>query len=277
MTQIVAIIGQVKCLRNLLGISTAMLAVIASSPAHAATGARAETVGDAIFGAQVNYRFQDQSITGITHPFGYQARCLAQANGPVLGRVLQLASGDASLSIKPANYRAFGNIKIGGVTVAAYDRSSTTSATFTTAPFFGSLVGGTKTVSVGLLTERLSSKANVRMSVNGVVQEIRSPLLGLLSVSATSGPEMQATAVMSASVSGIQIISFPVQGNPLRLVDARLLARIQYVAGALPRATVSASSQTKGTDGKITFGPQVLADYHGTTNSVLVASGTTPL
>ena len=176
----------------------ALTSVIAlSSEVGAAT--KTTTVGNDMFGATItgsmSYYAPPQSGT-----------CHFYTGGKIDGKVMyytmnNLASGTASFTINSAktNTRGWGDLKAGGKTLVAWDRSMTGSGEFSTAPIVSKQLAKKKTIWVPIpvinipLPFTFESNASVDIRANGTVTCSNTRSSGLV-VKAKFGPAVDIAA-----------------------------------------------------------------------------------
>lgn len=239
------------------------------------------SVGDQTFGADITYVFTDKATKD-----KYEARFDANANGYVLKKKLNLASGEATLDVQqPSKCRTTGYVKMGGATLTTWDKSFTGTTTFTTAPFYQTQMGGQAKYGVGPINLTLKAKAEAKAYVRGTVGVTYSSSTRRPIVRASIGPAMDAVATGSVSADAV-VVEIGVKAE-LKLTGYGLNANLDYVPRSTGNPTVaySITADTVATDGYIQgwvkldylvgskTWKKTFAEYHAGPTSYVLAQG----
>lgn len=239
------------------------------------------SVGDKTFGADITYVFTDKATKD-----KYEARFDANANGYVLKKKLNLASGEATLDVQqPSKCHTTGYVKMGGSTLAKWDKSFTGTTTFTTAPFYQAQAGGQAKYGVGPINLTLKAKVEAKAYVRGTVGVSYSSSTRRPMIHASVGPAMDAAGTGSVSADAV-VVEIGVKAE-LKLTGYGLNGNLDYVPRSTGNPTVaySITADTVSTDGYIQgwvkldyligskTWKKTFAEYHAGPTSYVLAQG----
>jgi hypothetical protein len=240
--------GRVTSLQKIIGLGVVLTTLSFAAPsAQAITGSKSASVGNSVFGATAIASFSDAVIGD-----SYRATFSGRVDGKVLTKSLSIASGTSSLQVqRPSKCRAYGSLKLAGITLASWDKSFTSSTSFATGPLFKTLVGGSTRVWVGPVPVTIKAGARAGISAQGSVTVSVSPITGTPIVHGTIGPAVDVAATASAGVS-LAFAGVEVNGS-LTLIGAGITGDINYaptIAGCI-NVTGRASVDVRSTQGAI--------------------------
>ena len=256
-----------------------------SSSTARADASRAFSWGDQRFGADGSYDYVDWA-NGDWFKGSFRAR----ADVTVLGKRLPAGAGEVNVEVRrPSNCRTTGFVKLGGSTVASWDRSFTGSTTFTTPPFWQTQIGGQATFPIGPVSLTIKANAEVKAYVRGSVGVTYSSSTGRPIVSTSAGPAMDAAASAAAELDA-WLASAGVEAA-LTLTGYGINGNLTYMprSSGNPTVAYSVTANTQSTDGTIKGYVKVgrgflskkwsktFFEYHGGPSSTTITSGSRQL
>ena len=252
--------------------------------ASIALDASAETVafGDSKNGAVISGNFTS-TLSGTQWTAGLNG----QADAKVFGKAINVAKGDASITVTKGkgNSRVKVNLKAVGKTLVSLDQNVSNSGTFRTSDFYATDIGGKVSFGIHGVSVKLQGRAEMNAYCDGftnIVWTANHPPV----VEASFGPVLDASAYADWQA-GFAIAKISISGN-LKLTGYGLHANVKLMprtGGGQNQADVSwsATFDRLATDGSIkaklkvgnaTLAKKTLYSYSGGPSSSVLAAGT---